>query len=120
MSVVTLGEEAAHGHLHLALRHLLEQQATAGWFFLVPDATYTGAGGARLVGRLSLAAAAHFSIWAGPGPRGGACPRPLLPAGVLVLLSRTLLQQLRLPTWKPAAMTLSVRARMSGWAAASA
>lgn len=98
MSVVTLGEERPIGHLHLALRHLLEQHGDDfDWFFLVPDATYTEAHGvARLVGRLSLAAAAHLYLGRPQDFIGGeAAPGRYCHGGFGVLLSRTLLQQLR-------------------------
>lgn len=121
MAVVTLGEERPIGRLHLALRHLLEQHGDDfDWFFIVPDATYTEAHGlARLAGRLSLAAAAHLYLGRPQDFIGGEpAPGRYCHGGFGVLLSRTLLQQLR-PTWKAAATTSSVRAPMSGWAAAS-
>lgn len=98
MAVVTLGEERPIGHLHLALRHLLEQHGDDfDWFFLVPDATYTEAHGlARLAGHLSLAAAAHLYLGR---PQdfisGEPAPGRYCHGGFGVLLSRTLLQQLR-------------------------
>lgn len=98
MAVVTLGEERPIGHLHLALRHLLEQHGDDfDWFFLVPDATYTEAHGlARLVGRLSLAAAAHLYLGRPQDFIGGEpAPGRYCHGGFGVLLSRTLLQQLR-------------------------
>lgn len=98
MVVVTLGEERPIGHLHLALRHLLEQHGDDfDWFFLVPDATYTEAHGLeRLAGHLSLASATHLYLGrpqdfiGGESTRGRYCH-----GGFGVLLSRTLLQQLR-------------------------
>nr|XP_031533825.1 chondroitin sulfate synthase 2 isoform X2 [Vicugna pacos] len=98
MAVVTLGEERPIGHLHLALRHLLEQHGDDfDWFFLVPDATYTEAHGlARLAGRLSLAAAAHLYLGRPQEFIGGEpAPGRYCHGGFGVLLSRTLLQQLR-------------------------
>ncbi|XP_068824044.1 chondroitin sulfate synthase 2 isoform X3 [Capricornis sumatraensis] len=98
MAVVTLGEERPIGHLHLALRHLLEQHGDDfDWFFLVPDATYTEAHGvARLVGRLSLAAAGHLYLGRPQDFIGGEpAPGRYCHGGFGVLLSRTLLQQLR-------------------------
>ncbi|XP_045368049.2 chondroitin sulfate synthase 2 isoform X2 [Camelus bactrianus] len=98
MAVVTLGEERPIGHLHLALRHLLEQHGDDfDWFFLVPDATYTEAHGlARLAGRLSLAAAAHLYLGRPQDFIGGEpAPGRYCHGGFGVLLSRTLLQQLR-------------------------
>ncbi|XP_036770140.1 chondroitin sulfate synthase 2 isoform X2 [Manis pentadactyla] len=98
MAVVTLGEERPIGHLHLALRHLLEQHGDDfDWFFLVPDATYTEAHGlARLTGHLSLAASAHLYLGR---PQdfisGEPTPGRYCHGGFGVLLSRTLLQQLR-------------------------
>uniref|UniRef100_A0ABI7ZH05 Hexosyltransferase n=1 Tax=Felis catus TaxID=9685 RepID=A0ABI7ZH05_FELCA len=98
MAVVTLGEERPIGHLHLALRHLLEQHGDDfDWFFIVPDATYTEAHGlARLAGRLSLAAAAHLYLGRPQDFIGGEpAPGRYCHGGFGVLLSRTLLQQLR-------------------------
>ncbi|XP_040842508.1 chondroitin sulfate synthase 2 isoform X2 [Ochotona curzoniae] len=98
MAVVTLGEERPIGHLHLALRHLLEQHGDDfDWFFLVPDSTYTEAHGlARLAGRLSLAAAAHLYLGRPQEFIGGEpTPGRYCHGGFGVMLSRTLLQQLR-------------------------
>lgn len=98
MAVVTLGEERPIGHLHLALRHLLDQHGDDfDWFFLVHDTTYTEAHGlARLVGHLSLAAAAHLYLGRPQDFIGGdPVPGRYCHGGFGVLLSRTLLQQLR-------------------------
>ncbi|ELK30552.1 Chondroitin sulfate synthase 2 [Myotis davidii] len=98
MAVVTLGEERPIGHLHLALRHLLEQHGNDfDWFFLVPDTTYTEAHGLlRLAGHLSLAAAAHLYLGRPQDFIGGEpAPGRYCHGGFGVLLSRTLLQQLR-------------------------
>ncbi|PNJ36743.1 CHPF isoform 3 [Pongo abelii] len=98
MAVVTLGEERPIGHLHLALRHLLEQHGDDfDWFFLVPDTTYTEAHGlARLTGHLSLASAAHLYLGRPQDFIGGEpTPGRYCHGGFGVLLSRMLLQQLR-------------------------
>lgn len=98
MAVVALGEERPIGHLHLALRHLLEQHGDDfDWFFLVPDATYTEAHGLdRLTGHLSLASATHLYLGRPQDFIGGeTTPGRYCHGGFGVLLSRTLLQQLR-------------------------
>lgn len=121
MTVVTLGEERPIGHLHLALRHLLEQHGDDfDWFFLVPDATYTEAHGlARLAGRLSLAAAAHLYLGLPQDFIGGEPAPGRYCHGGLGCCCPAHFFSSCAPTWKAAATTSSVRVLMSGWAAAS-